>query len=101
LLDRNIDVVLSDVGEVVWYVGAILTSTERPRQRITKLNADTPPLIRNVHRVDQRRTFDCVRFGIYGPRFDDMKGAEPVPAAAPRQAHVSTDSDALVESTRT
>jgi acetyl-CoA carboxylase carboxyl transferase subunit beta len=54
-------------------------------------------MIRNVTPSDQRRSFDFGPVGIYGPRFDDMKGAESVPAAAPRQSHVSSDSDALVE----
>ncbi len=96
LLDRNIDVVLSEVGDVVWYLGAIFTSTTRPDKH-HQLTAETPPLIRNVTASDQRRSFAFGPVGIYGPRFDDMKGAEAVPAAAPRQAHVSTDSDALVE----
>ena len=96
LLDRNIDVVLSDVNELVWYLGAILTSTARPDKHHL-LNAETPPMIRNVTPSDQRRSFDFGPVGIYGPRFDDMKGAVSVPAAAPRQAHVSSDSDALVE----
>jgi len=96
LLDRNIDVVLSEVGDVVWYLGSILNSTTRPDKN-HQLTTDTPPLIRNVTASDQRRSFDFGPVGIYGPRFDDMKGAEPVPAAAPRQAHDSTDSDALVE----
>jgi acetyl-CoA carboxylase beta subunit len=96
LLDRNIDVVLSEVEDVVWYLGAILTSTARPDKH-HQLNAESPPLIRNVTASDQRRSYDFGPVGIYGPRFDDMKGGEPVPAAAPRQAHASTDSDALVE----
>ena len=80
----------------MWYIGAILTSTERPDKH-HQLSVETPPLIRNVTASDQRRSFAFGPVGIYGPRFDDIKGAEPVPAAAPRQAHVSTDSDALVE----
>jgi acetyl-CoA carboxylase alpha subunit/acetyl-CoA carboxylase beta subunit len=96
LLDRNIDVVLPDVNELVWYLGAILTSTTLPDKHHL-LTAETPPMIRNVTPSDQRRSFDFGPVGIYGPRFDDMKGAVSVPAAAPRQAHVSSDSDALVE----
>ncbi len=96
LLDRNIDVVLPDVNELVWYLGAILTSTARPDKHHL-LTTETPPMIRNVTPSDQRRSFDFGPVGIYGPRFDDMKGAESVPAAAPRQVHVSSDSDALVE----
>jgi acetyl-CoA carboxylase carboxyl transferase subunit beta len=96
LLDRNIDVVLSDVNELVWYLGAILTSTTLPDKHHL-LSAETPPMIRNVTPSDQRRSFDFGPVGIYGPRFDDMKGSVSVPAAAPRQAHVSSDSDALVE----
>ncbi len=96
LLDRNIDVVLSDVNELVTYLGAILNSTARPDKHHL-LTSDTPMLIRNVTASDQRRSFDFGPVGIYGPSFDDMKGATPVPAAAPRQSHVSSDSDALVE----
>jgi acetyl-CoA carboxylase alpha subunit/acetyl-CoA carboxylase beta subunit len=96
LLDRNIDVVLTEVEDVVWYLSAILTSTTRPDKQ-HQLSAETPPLIRNVTASDQRRSFEFGPVGIYGPRFDDMKGSVPVPAASPRQAHVSTDSDALVE----
>src|SRR5580698_6236313 len=96
VLDRNIDVVLSEVEDVVWYLGAVLTSTERPDKH-HQLSAETPPLIRNVTASDQRRSFDFGPVGIYGPRFEEMKGGEPVPAAAPRQAHVSSNSDALVE----
>jgi acetyl-CoA carboxylase carboxyl transferase subunit beta len=96
LLDRNIDVVLSDVNELVSYLGAVLNSTARPDKHHL-LTAETSMLIRNVTASDQRRSFDFGPVGIYGPSFDDMKGATPVPAAAPRQAHVSSDSDALVE----
>ena len=96
LLDRNIDVVLPDVNELVWYLGAILTSTTLPDKHHL-LSAETLPMIRNVTPSEQRRSFDFGPVGIYGPRFDDMKGAVSVPAAAPRQAHVSSDSDALVE----
>ncbi len=96
LLDRNIDVVLSDVNELVWYLGAIFASTTLPDKN-HRLTAETPPLIRNVTPSEQRRAFDFGPVGIYGPRFDDMKGSTSVPAAAPRQTHVSSDSDALVE----
>jgi len=96
LLDRNIDVVLPDVNELVWYLGAILTSTTLPDKHHL-LSAETLPMIRNVTPSEQRRSFGFGPVGIYGPRFDDMKGAVSVPAAAPRQAHVSSDSDALVE----
>jgi acetyl-CoA carboxylase alpha subunit/acetyl-CoA carboxylase beta subunit len=96
LLDRNIDVVLTDVDELVWYLGAVLTSTALPDKHHL-LSAETPPMIRNVTPSDQRRSFDFGPVGIYGPRFDDMKDTVSVPAAAPRQAHVSSDSDALVE----
>ena len=97
LLDRNIDVVLSEVDDVVVVPRAPCSRRRRGRTSTTNSTRETPPLIRNVTASDQRRSFDFGPVGIYGPRFDDMKGAEPVPAAAPRQAHVSTDSDALVE----
>src|SRR5271155_96613 len=43
LLDRNIDVVLSEVEDVVWYLGAVLTSTTRPDKH-HQLSLETPPL---------------------------------------------------------
>src|SRR5487761_1278953 len=53
LLDRNIDVVLSDVGELVKYLGDILTSTDLP-DRHHVLTKETEPMIRNVTVSDQR-----------------------------------------------
>ena len=95
LLDRNIDVVLHDVHELVSYVGAILSSTALP-DRQHQLNADTTPSIRNVSAPDARRTFDFGPVGIQGPGFDIAAGAalvRPTPSRTP-----STDpADALVE----
>src|ERR1039457_5073392 len=67
LVDRNIDVVLFDVGELVWYLGAILSSTTRTDKH-HQLTAETPPLIRNVTASDQRRSFAFGPVGIYGPQ---------------------------------
>ena len=95
LLDRNIDVVLHDVHELVSYVGAILSSTALP-DRQHQLTADTTPSIRNVSAPDARRTFDFGPVGIQGPGFDIAAGAalvRPTPSRTP-----STDpADALVE----
>jgi len=96
LLDRNIDVVLFDVGELVWYLGEILTSTNLPDRR-HQLTAETVPMIRNVSVADQRRVFNFGPVGIRGPRFDDPKGSvQRLPAPA-RLARASDESDALVE----
>ncbi|HEY5438004.1 MAG TPA: carboxyl transferase domain-containing protein, partial [Acidimicrobiales bacterium] len=65
LLDRNIDVVLSDVHELVSYLGEILNSTARPDKHHL-LTAETAMLIRNVTASDQRRSFDFGPVGIYG-----------------------------------
>ena len=95
LLDRNIDVVLHDVKELVTYVGAVLSSTARP-DRQHQLNAETVPAIRNVSAPDARRTFDFGPVGIQGPTFEIAKDAELVRPSASRTP--STDpADALVE----
>ena len=76
----------------------MLTSTTRAPTSTT----NSPPKPRPSFATSPRRTNDAPstsdRSAIYGPRFDDMKGAEPVPAAALRARRTSaTDSDALVE----
>jgi acetyl-CoA carboxylase alpha subunit/acetyl-CoA carboxylase beta subunit len=96
LLDRNIDVVLSEVGDLVWYLGAIIASTERPDKH-HQLTVETPPMIRNVSSTDQRRVFTFGPVGIHGPRFDDQKGLVEFLATTARVAPSSDDSDALVE----
>jgi acetyl-CoA carboxylase carboxyl transferase subunit beta len=96
LLDRNIDVVLSDVGELVGYLGEILSSTNLP-DRHHQLTAETLPLIRNVSVADQRRVFDFGPVGIRGPRFDDSKDSVPRLPAPARLQRASDQSDALVE----
>ncbi len=96
LLDRNIDVVLSEVGDLVWYLGAVIASTELPDKH-HQLTVETPPMIRNVSNTDQRRVFTFGPVGIHGPRFDDQKGAVEYLATTAREAPASDDSDALVE----
>jgi len=96
LLDRNIDVVLSDVGELVGYLGEILSSTNLP-DRHHQLTAETLPFIRNVSVADQRRVFDFGPVGIRGPRFDDTKDSVPRLPAPARLERASDESDALVE----
>ncbi len=96
LLDRNIDVVLSEVGDLVWYLGAVIASTELPDKH-HQLTVETPPMIRNVSNTDQRRVFTFGPVGIHGPRFDDQQGAVEYLATTAREAPASDDSDALVE----
>src|ERR1035437_3477331 len=57
LLDRNIDVVLPDVNELVWYLGEVLSSTTRP-DRHHELNGESVPMIRNVSSAGQRRVVE-------------------------------------------
>ena len=96
LLDRNIDVVLPDVNELVWYLGEVLSSTTRP-DRHHELNDETVPMIRNVSAAGQRRVFSFGTVGIRGPRFDDGNGGSALHPAAARSAGALDDSDALVE----
>ncbi|HEV3188352.1 MAG TPA: carboxyl transferase domain-containing protein [Acidimicrobiales bacterium] len=96
LLDRNIDVVVSDVGELVWYLGEILSSTNLP-DRHHQLTTETLPLIRNVSVADQRRVFTFGPVGIRGPRLDDATDSVPRLPAPARLARASDESDALVE----
>ena len=95
LLDRNIDVVLDDVSEMVGYIGAVLSATALP-DRHHELNRETPSMIRNVSVSDQRRVFSYGSVGIHGPRFDDGRGVR-VYAASPRESRPTNDSDALLE----
>jgi acetyl-CoA carboxylase carboxyl transferase subunit beta len=95
LLDRNIDVVLNDVKELVTYVGSVLSSTTLP-DRQHQLTTETVPAIRNVSAPDARRTFDFGPVGIRGPSFEIAKDSElvrPSPARAPS----ADPADALVE----
>ena len=96
LLDRNIDVVLSEVDELVWYLGAILSSTALPDKH-HELTTETQPMIRNVSISDQRRVFHFGPVGIHGPRFDVVAGSQEVLAPPPRGQRVNDSSDALVE----
>jgi acetyl-CoA carboxylase carboxyltransferase component len=68
LLDRNIDVVLADVDELVGYLGELLTSTALPdKHRV--LTRESVPTIHNVTPSDQRRAFSFGPVGIFGPHF--------------------------------
>ena len=96
LLDRNIDVVLSDVKELVWYLKEILVSTALPDKHHA-LNAETRPMIRNVGAADQRRSFGFGPVGIHGPRFDDAKDTVQVSAGAARAPQEGSEAEALVE----
>lgn len=95
LLDRNIDVVLRDVPELVHYLGELLTATKVP-DRQHQLPPDARPVIRNVAAPDARRTFDFGPVGIHGPSFDIAPTAELVRPTASRVPSVDPD-DALVE----
>lgn len=95
LLDRNIDVVLPDVGELVTYVASVLSSTTKP-DRQHQLTAETVPAIRNISAPDARRTFDFGPVGIRGPFFEIAPGAELVRPSATRTPS-SDPADALVE----
>jgi len=96
LLDRNIDVVLADVGELVSYLGEILTSTNLPDKR-HQLTAETVPMIATSASPISVASSISGPVGIRGPRFDDSKGAvQRLPAPA-RLARALDASDALVE----
>src|SRR5487761_811351 len=85
LLDRNIDVVLHDVKELVTYVGSVLSSTTKP-DRQHQLTAETVPAIRNISAPDARRTFDFGPIGIRGPFFELAPRAELVRPSPTRAA---------------
>ena len=96
LLDRNIDVVLSDVNELVGYLASIITSTSLPDKH-HQLTAESLPMIRNVSVENQRRVFRFGPVGIHGPLFDDERGSVEYLSAASRGAPPEDGSDALVE----
>jgi acetyl-CoA carboxylase carboxyl transferase subunit beta len=96
LLDRNIDVVLPDVGEMVTYIGEILTSTKLPDKH-HEITRETLPLIRNVSVTGQRRVFSFGSIGIHGPQFDTEKDPMVLMAAPARTGAALENSDALVE----
>jgi acetyl-CoA carboxylase alpha subunit/acetyl-CoA carboxylase beta subunit len=96
LLDRNIDVVLSDVDELVKYLGELLTSTTLP-DRHHLLTPETVPMIRNVSIANQRRVFSFGPEGMFGPHFDDAKGSVQLQASASRAVRSSDDPEALEE----
>ncbi len=95
LLDRNIDVVLSDVRGVVDYLDSVLDSIHLP-DRQHQLNAQSRPSIRNVSAIDARRSFVFGSVGIHGPAFDDGSEGDILHPNGSRRA--ATDpADALVE----
>jgi acetyl-CoA carboxylase alpha subunit/acetyl-CoA carboxylase beta subunit len=96
LLDRNIDVVLADVDELVWYLGELLKTTALPDKH-HELSHETVPMIRNVTAVNQRRVFEFGPIGIHGPKFDPAPDSVQVSAPPPREGHSADASDALVE----
>ncbi|HUX04863.1 MAG TPA: carboxyl transferase domain-containing protein [Acidimicrobiales bacterium] len=95
LLDRNIDVVLPDVGELIWYLGELFKSTALPDKH-HELTSDTQPHIRNVTDPTQQRSYFFDSRGIYGPRFDGTTGILAHPAAS-RLAREHSGPDALIE----
>jgi acetyl-CoA carboxylase carboxyl transferase subunit beta len=96
LLDRNIDVVLSDVNELVSYLGEVLSSTKRPDKH-HELTKESLPMIRNVSSFDQRRVFAFGPLGVHGPRFDSEREFTMHRPATARTAQAADLSDALVE----
>ena len=96
LLDRNIDVVLSDVAELVTYLGTLLATTAQPDKQHL-LTRDTPPLIRNVTSSDQQRVFSFGSVGVHGPDFDTARGSVLRRPAPSRVIRAADNSDALVE----
>lgn len=96
LMDRNIDVVLDDVDELVWYLGALLGATELPDKHHL-LNRETQPMVRNVTASNQSRVFDFGAVGIQGPSFEPTAGSVQVSAPPPRERALVDPSDALVE----
>ena len=95
LLDRNIDVVLPDVDELVWYLGELLKSTTLPDKH-HELTSETGPLVRNVTDPAQKRSYSFGSTGIYGPRFDAATGTITHPAPS-RLAREHGGPDALIE----
>ncbi len=96
LLDRNIDVVLPDVSELLHYLAEILVATTRPDKH-HELTRETQPLIRNVSIPDQRRVFSFGSIGVRGPRFENEKGASLLDPSPARTSAATHNSDALVE----
>jgi acyl-CoA carboxylase subunit beta len=85
LLDRNIDVVLSDVADVVTYLADLLTATARP-DKAHQLSAESPPMVRNIGAHDERRVFPFGPVGIHGPRFADPSDGQIYRSAPPRRS---------------
>jgi acetyl-CoA carboxylase carboxyl transferase subunit beta len=96
LLDRNIDVVLADVPELVQYLGEVLRVTTPP-ERHQELDRESVPMLRNLTVPGQRRVFFFGRVGVHGPRFDDARDGTVLQGAAARAVAASDGSDALVE----
>ena len=96
LLDRNIDVVLADVAELVWYLGAVYATTAPPEKH-KELTKETESLVRNLTAANQRRVYAFGAPGIHGPRFDDVSGSPDLVPAAMRPPRSSDRADALLE----
>jgi acetyl-CoA carboxylase carboxyl transferase subunit beta len=96
LLDRNIDVVLADVDELVGYLGELLTSTTLPDKHHV-LTRESAPTIHNVTPSDQRRSFSFGPVGIFGPHFQDATGSVQLQSASARAIRALDDPDALEE----
>jgi acetyl-CoA carboxylase carboxyl transferase subunit beta len=96
LLDRNIDVVLADVDELVGYLGELLTSTTLPDKHHV-LTRESVPTIHNVTPSDQRRSFSFGPVGIFGPHFGDAKGSVQLQSASARAIRALDDPEALEE----
>ena len=96
LLDRNIDVVLSDITDIVEYLGELFAVTAQPDKNHL-LTATSPLLIRNVTGPDQRRLFNFSRVGLHGPQFDDVRdGSSVSPVQRDPSTHPSV-AEALIE----
>jgi len=95
LLDRNIDVVLRDVPELVSYLGDLFTVSALP-DRQSALSASSRPSIRNVTGPDARLIFDFGPVGIHGPSFT-LDPSTPLVQPAPSRASSDDPADALVE----
>ncbi len=95
LVDRNIDVVIRDVDELVHFLGELFAVTQVP-EKTQALTAETPVMVRNVAAPGQRRIFNFGLSGLHGPGFDTMQGAivSPTPKSL---TDITNVADRLVE----
>jgi acetyl-CoA carboxylase carboxyl transferase subunit beta len=96
LLDRNIDVVIADVEELVWFLGQLFDVTQRP-DRNHELNDETLPMVRNVSIPDQPRVFAFGAEGLHGPRVESPRGSTFVSATTRARPVAKVVDDLLVE----